>query len=80
MASRYVFSANAHPGIPGGPGDFTGAASGGTITGASGTVELVFDDAVFGATPEGKQRLLAAIEGLKQKVATARTWPITSAS
>ncbi len=78
MASRYIFSADARPGA--GPYDWTGAASGGTITGSSGTVELVFDDTVFGSTWEGKQRLVAAIDSLKKKVEAAKVWPITSSS
>lgn len=77
MASRYIFSADVAPGQP---YDWTGAASGGTITGASGTIELVFDDAVFGSTWEGKQRLVAALDSLKKKVEAAKNWPITSAS
>lgn len=77
MAVRYVFSASARPSNP---ANFTGAASGGTITGASGTLELVFDDAVFGSTNEGKQRLIAAIDALSDRIKSTKAWPITSSS
>lgn len=77
MASRYVFSAESAPRLP---NHFTGAASGGTLTGASATVELVFDDTVYGATPEGKARLVNAILMLAKKVEAAKVWPITSGS
>lgn len=77
MASRYLFSASTRPSNP---ADFTGAASGGTITGASGTVELVFDDAVFGSTMEGKQRLIAAVDALSGRLKSAKAWPITTSS
>lgn len=77
MASRYIFSAQSAPRAA---HQFTGAASGGTITGASGTVELVFDDTVYAATPEGKARLVNAVEVLLGKIKAARVWPITSAS
>jgi len=77
MASRYVFSASTRPSNP---NDFTGAASGGTITGASGTIELVFDDTVFGTTLEGKQRLVAALDAMKDRIQSAKLWPITSSS
>lgn len=77
MASRYVFSASARPSNP---ADFTGAATGGTITGASGTVELVFDDTVYGSSTEGKQRLIAALDAMKAKIQSAKEWPITSSS
>lgn len=77
MAVRYLFSASARPSNP---KDFTGAASGGTITGASGTVELVYDDAVYGSSLEGKQRLVAAVDALSAKLKSAKVWPITSSS
>jgi hypothetical protein len=77
MAVRYLFSASTRPRNP---ADFTGAASGGTITGASGTVELVFDDAIFGSTTEGKQRLISAIEALSDRLKSAKAWPITTSS
>lgn len=77
MASRYMFSADEAPAQP---YDWTGAASGGTITGASGTIEIVFDDTVFTSTQEGKQRLVAALDSLKAKIQSAKAWPITSSS
>jgi len=77
MASRYMFSASERPSNP---NDFTGAATGGTITGSSGTVELVFDDTVYGSTNEGKMRLIAALDALKAKIQSAKVWPITSSS
>lgn len=77
MASRYIFSASKRPSNP---PNWTGAASGGTITGSSGTVELVFDDSVFGATNEGKQRLIAAVDALRAKLQASKVWPITSSS
>jgi hypothetical protein len=60
-------------------GDVIGAASGGTLTGSQ-NVQIVYDDAVYESTPEGKQRLLAAIKLIGDRISTARVWPITSAS
>lgn len=68
MAVRYVFSASARPSNPA------------NFTGASGTLELVFDDAVFGSTNEGKQRLIAAIDALSDRIKSTKAWPITSSS
>lgn len=59
--------------------DVVGFASGGTLD-SSNVVQLNFDDAVFGSTLEGKQRLLAAIEMFKNRISTAKAWPITSSS
>jgi hypothetical protein len=53
--------------------------AGGTLDNSS-VVQLNYDDAVFGSSMEGKQRLLAAIELIKNRVASARLWPITAAS
>jgi len=78
MADRYIFSASEAP--QSAPSDFTGAATGGTLTGASATVELVFDDAIYGATNEGKQRLVVAVKGILAKLESAKVWPITSSS
>lgn len=57
----------------------TFAASGGTLTGSQ-SVQVVFDDAVFGSGAEGKQRLLQAVRLIADAVKTARVWPITTAS
>ncbi len=59
MASRYVFTTSIDPNKY----DWTHAASGGTITGASGAIELVYDDTAF-TTAEGKERLILAVESL----------------
>lgn len=80
MAVRYI-------GVPAatdsGPkairGNIVGAASGGTLSGAQ-DVQIVFDDAVYGSTQEGKQRLLAAVENILGCIKSARVWPITSSS
>lgn len=56
-----------------------GAAAGGTLTGGQ-VVQIVFDDTVFDATYEGKQRLTAALEILEDNIQAAKTWPIDSTS
>lgn len=56
-----------------------GAATGGTLAGSQ-DVQVVFDDAVFVSTPEGKQRLLAALDAIEGYIETAKTWPIDSTS
>jgi hypothetical protein len=58
---------------------YVGAAAGGTLAGGQ-VVQIVFDDSIFTSAPEGKQRLLAAIDSIKQRVETARTWPIDANS
>lgn len=58
--------------------DVVGFASGGTLD-SSNVVQVNFDDSVF-TGQEGKQRLLAALEIIKDRVATAKVWPITSSS
>lgn len=77
MATRYIGMTATGPQIS--SGNVIGAASGGTLAGSQ-KVQVVFDDSVFGSTPEGKQRLLAAIEVIEQKIETAKTWPIDSTS
>lgn len=59
--------------------EIVGASSGGTLAGSQ-DVQVVFDDAVFGATPEGKQRLMDAIDAIHDSIASAKTWPIDSTS
>ena len=54
------------------------AASGGTLD-DSNNVQLTFDLAVFTGT-DAKQRLLAAVELIKQRIETAKVWPVTTAS
>lgn len=78
MATRYIGIA-ASDGIQVVNSDVIGAASGGTLSGAQ-NVQVVFDDAVYDSTLEGKQRLAAAIELIRDRIATAREWPITSSS
>lgn len=74
MAVPYIFATKVNPA---GPDDFTTATSGGTITGSSGTVELVYDDAVFTGAA-GKKALIRVVEHmlnlLKQ---SSTTWPLS---
>lgn len=58
--------------------DLVGAASGGTLD-ASNVVQLNFDDSVF-TGQEGKQRLIAALDFIRARVATTKTWPISTTS
>lgn len=72
MASRYIFTTKINPQSP---DDFSSATSGGTITGSSGVVELVFNDAAF-TSGEGKQRLILAVEHLLNYLKEPKTtWP-----
>lgn len=77
MATRYAGIADTD-GIQVTENSVVFAASGGTL-GASNVVQLNFDDTVF-TGQEGKQRLLAAIDLIKARVATAKVWPVTSSS
>ena len=74
MANPYLFTTKFNPD---GPDDITTATSGGTITGASGVVELVYDDAVFtGAV--GKKVLITAVETILNKLKEgSTTWPLS---
>jgi hypothetical protein len=58
--------------------DVVGAASGGTLD-ASNVVQINFDDTVF-VGQEGKQRLMAALDLIKARVASAHAWPIVATS
>ena len=72
MASAYIFATKINPR---GNYDFTITATGGTITGASGKVELVYDTTAFTGA-EGKARLLLALEQMKDKLERADVpWP-----
>lgn len=77
MATRYAGIADTD-GIQVTENSVVFAASGGTLD-ASNVVQLNFDDTVF-TGQEGKQRLLAAIDLIKARVATAKVWPVTSSS
>lgn len=77
MAVRYIGIANDNPQIL--DGTVVGASSGGTLAGSQ-VVQVVFDDSVFTSSPEGKQRLLAAIDYIYRRVEAAKTWPIDSTS
>lgn len=77
MATRYIGMTAVDGQLVG--SDVIGAASGGTLAGSQ-KVQLVFDDAVFGATLEGKQRLLNALKVIEARIETAKIWPITSSS
>lgn len=77
MATRFAGIA-ATDGIQVQGNDVVFAASGGTLD-ASNVVQLNFDDTVF-TGQEGKQRLLAAIDLIKHRVASAKVWPVTSSS
>ncbi len=60
--------------------DVVFAASGGTLD-ASNLVQVNWDGTTFdGTTMEGKQRLCAALDIIKQRIQTAKLWPVTSAS
>lgn len=61
MASAYLFATSVNPQ---GPDGVTTATTGGTITGASGVVELVFDDTVF----TRKKDLVLAVEAILNKL------------
>lgn len=74
MASPYLFVTKINPQSP---DDITVATSGGTITGASGTVEVVYDDTAFTGA-EGKQRLILALEHITNYLKEAKTtWPLS---
>jgi len=77
MATRYMGMTTTGPQVLG--SDVIGAASGGTLAGSQ-NVQVVFDDAVFDSTQEGKQRLLAAMDIIKKRVEVAMSWPIDSSS
>lgn len=77
MATRYIGMTAVTAQLLG--SDVIGAASGGTLAGSQ-KIQLVFDDSVFGATPEGKQRLLNALKVIEARIETAKIWPITSSS
>ena len=78
MATRYIGIA-ATDGIQVINGDVVGAASGGTLTGSQ-VIQVVFDDTEFDATLEGKQRLIAGVKLILDRIASAREYPITSSS
>lgn len=77
MATRYAGIA-ATDGIQMIGSDVVFAASGGTLD-ASNVVQVNFDDSVF-TGQEGKQRLVAALELIAERVKSARVWPVTDAS
>lgn len=77
MATRYIGIDNVSPQLKG--NEVVGAASGGTLAGSQ-DVQVVFDDAVFGSSAEGKQRLLAALDIIRARVQTAKVWPIAATS
>lgn len=77
MASRYIFTTVIDP-SPSLDNDWSLATSGGTITGASGVVELVFDDTAFTGA-EGKKRLLLALKSLEAFLEDGkRDWPLST--
>lgn len=78
MATRYIgMTVTDGPQVVG--GDVIGAASGGTLSGSQ-NVQVVFDDSVYGSSPEGKQRLLSALKIIEARIEAAKDWPITSDS
>ncbi len=78
MATRYAGIVAADgPQLVG--SDVVFAASGGTLSGSQ-TAQVVFDDAVYGSTLEGKQRLLAALDLIKKRIENAKVWPVTTSS
>lgn len=78
MATRYIGL-----GVTDGPqfvgSDVVGASSGGTLAGSQ-NVQIVFDDAVFGSSLEGKQRLIASVEIILARLKSSRSWPVDSSS
>lgn len=60
-------------------GDVIGAASGGTLAGSQ-NLQVVFDDAVYGSSQEGKQQLLNGLALIVARIKQARVWPISSSS
>lgn len=73
MADAYIFTTKANPTHD----DFTTATSGGTLTGASAVVELVYDDAVFTGA-RGKKTLINAVESLLNVLKqSSTTWPLS---
>ena len=77
MAVRYIGSTSAAPQVLG--SSVVGAAVGGTLAGGQ-VIQVVYDDTYFGATPEGKQRLVAALDFLGDRIDAAKSWPIDATS
>ena len=77
MTTAYIGTTDTGPKVIG--GDVVGSATGGTLAGGQ-TVQVVFDNGTFGSTLEGKQRLLAALDIIRDRIAGAKQWPITSSS
>ena len=74
MASPYLFTTKINIQSP---DDVTTATSGGTITGASGVLEVVYDDTAFTGA-EGKTRLILALEHMLDYLKESKTpWPLT---
>lgn len=74
MASRYLGSTSLFPRTK---ADMVGAASGGTLAGSQ-TVQIVFDDVVYGATNEGKERLINAVMAIEATLKSVKSWPLTT--
>lgn len=75
MANFYVFTTKIDP--DGSRTQFTPATSGGTITGASGAMELVYDGAKFTGA-EGRVRLINAVSRLRDWLEDPKTtWPLS---
>lgn len=55
---------------------FTGS---GTLD-SSNLVQVNFDTTAFGSAPEGKQRLVAALELIVRRIQAAKVWPVSTAS
>lgn len=78
MATRYI-GIGVTDGVQVVGGDVVGAASGGTLAGSQ-NLQVVFDDAVYDSTPEGKQRLIAGVELILHRIKSAVSYPISSSS
>ena len=76
MATRYIGMTAVFPQVEGDA--VIGAATGGTLAGSQ-YVQVVFDDSIF-TGQEGKQRLLAALQVISDRIASAKVWPIASTS
>lgn len=74
MAVRYLGTTSTFP-QAGRTTDIVGAPSGGTLAGGQ-KAQIVFDDAVYDATNEGKQRLIGQVRTILAVLENARSWPV----
>ncbi len=83
MAVRYIGQVATAAGTQpqAGRSNIVAAASGGTLAGSQ-VVQIVWDDTVFtnANLGDGKQRLLLALESIRECIECARSWPIDTTS